>query len=114
MGDYRRQCWWVLHRPRTRYPLLWHNQEDQASYGPNQPDQNLRPSDFCGILHLESLRLSMVFATYTLPQKERFRQFALYSIFKVRNIGLAHLIPLRLILLNILLTKPIFRTLKIE
>jgi len=38
---------------------------------------------------MESLRLSVVVVTYTLPQKGRFRNFfAFYSVFKVRNIGL--------------------------
>jgi hypothetical protein len=65
--------------------LLWQKDKRDARYGPGQ---DLCSSGFCGTIHLESLRLSAVVVTYTLPQKERFRNFlAFYSVFKVRNIG---------------------------
>jgi hypothetical protein len=68
--------------------LLWQKDKGDARYGPDEPGQDLSSSGFCGTIHLESLRLSAVVVTYTLPQKERFRNFAFYSVFKVRNIGL--------------------------
>jgi hypothetical protein len=68
--------------------LLGQKDEDNAGHGPDEPGQNLCSSAFCGRIHLESLRLSLVVVTYTLPQKGRFRNFfAFYSVVKVRNIG---------------------------
>jgi len=43
--------------------LSWYNDENQAGYGPDQPDQNLRASGPCGKVHTNRSGLSIVHHT---------------------------------------------------
>ena len=56
MSDYARQHGWAEPTILTYNLLSWHNQENQAGNGPNQPDQNLRSAVPRGKVHRESLR----------------------------------------------------------
>jgi hypothetical protein len=47
----------------------------------------LRASEFCEKLHRESLRLGMVSATYTLPERSDSGNSTLYSVL---NVAVAH------------------------
>jgi hypothetical protein len=56
MGDDTRQSGQIGHRPVTYNGLFGPCPEYQAGYGPDEPDQDLRLSAFCGKVHRESLR----------------------------------------------------------